>query len=146
MAVNDADQHYVSLAQSIATKAHAGQVDKAGNPYITHPATVAASVQGSKAKAVAWLHDVVEDTSVTFADLEAAGFDDEILAALRLLTHDKNVPYMDYVAKVKTNELARTVKLADLAHNSDLSRLPEVTDEDLKRVQKYQQAITLLGE
>lgn len=133
------------IAEAIARKAHAGQVDKAGKPYIEHPAHVAASVEGDKAKAVAWLHDVVEDTDTTFDNLAAQGIDDEVIEALRLLTHDKVVPYMDYVAKVKTNELARTVKLADLAHNSDLSRLPTVTDTDLKRVEKYRAAIALLS-
>lgn len=132
------------LAEAIARKAHAGQFDKAGKPYIEHPAHVAASVEGDKAKAVAWLHDVVEDTDTTFEDLTEQGIDGEVIDALRLLTHDKSVPYMDYVAKVKTNELARTVKLADLAHNSDLSRLPVVTDIDLDRVKKYKSAIQIL--
>ena len=77
-------QSQESLARAIAEKAHADQVDKAGEPYIGHPAHVAASVEGDKAKAVAWLHDVVEDTSTTFDDLRAAGVDDEVLAALEL--------------------------------------------------------------
>lgn len=137
-------QSQESLARAIAEKAHADQVDKAGEPYIGHPAHVAASVEGDKAKAVAWLHDVVEDTSTTFDDLRAAGVDDEVLAALELLTHDKSAPYMEYVAAIKKNDLARTVKLADLAHNSDLSRLLEVTEADLRRVEKYRQAIEVL--
>lgn len=137
-------QSQESLARAIAEKAHADQVDKAGEPYIGHPAHVAASVEGDKAKAVAWLHDVVEDTSTTFDDLRAAGVDDEVLAALELLTHDKSAPYMEYVAAIKKNDLARTVKLADLAHNSDLSRLPEVAEADLRRVEKYRQAIEVL--
>ena len=87
---------------------------------------------------------MVEDTSTTFDDLRAAGVDDEVLAALELLTHDKSAPYMEYVAAIKKNDLARTVKLADLAHNSDLSRLPEVTEADLRRVEKYRQAIEVL--
>lgn len=134
------------IAEAIARKAHVRQVDKAGKPYIEHPAHVAASVEGDKAKAVAWLHDVVEDTDTTFDYLVAQGINDEVIEALRLLTHDKSVPYMDYVAKVKTNELARTVKLADLAHNSDLSRLSEVTTTDLERVEKYRKAMTQLAE
>lgn len=137
-------QSQESIARAIAERAHAGQVDKAGKHYIGHPAHVAVSVEGDKAKAVAWLHDVVEDTPMTFDDLRAAGIDDEVLAALELLTHDKTVPYMEYVAAIRENDLARTVKLADLAHNSDLSRLPEVTDADLQRVEKYRQAMGLL--
>ena len=135
-----------NIAKEIAVKAHAGQVDKAGKPYIEHPAHVAAAVEGEKAKAVAWLHDVVEDTDLTFEDLSAAGVDDEVIEALRLLTHEEGVPYMDYVAEIKTNELARTVKLADLAYNSDLSRLPKVTEKDLKRAEKYRRAIEVLSE
>ena len=137
-------QSQESIARAIAERAHAGQVDKAGKPYIGHPAHVAVSVEGDKAKAVAWLHDVVEDTPMTFDDLRAAGIDDEVLAALELLTHDKTVPYMEYVAAIRENDLARTVQLADLAHNSDLSRLPEVTDAELQRVEKYRQAMGLL--
>ena len=105
------------LAQSIAVSAHKGQVDKAGKPYIMHPAHVAASVQGDAAKAVAWLHDVVEDTPLTFADL---------------------------VRSLKTNPLARAVKLADLRHNSDLSRLPRITEKDQRRAEKYAKAIAVL--
>ncbi|SDC65922.1 HD domain-containing protein [Parafannyhessea umbonata] len=133
-----------TIAQAIARKAHAGQTDKAGVPYIEHPAHVAAQVNGDKAKATAWLHDVVEDTPITFDDLRAAGIDDDVIDALELLTHDKSVPYLDYVSNLKHNVLARTVKLADLTHNSDLSRLTKVTDADRERVQKYHLAIALL--
>ena len=71
----------------------------------------------------ALLHDVVEDSSYTFADLEAREFSGRIFAALKLMTHAQGVPYMEYIAKIKEDPIARTVKLADLAHNSDLSRL-----------------------
>ncbi len=133
-----------SIACVIARKAHEGQTDKAGAPYIGHPAHVASQVEGDAAKAVAWLHDVVEDTPLTFDDLRTAGIDNDVIAALRLLTHDKRVPYLDYVANLKRNELARAVKLADLAHNSDLGRLPEVTQADRERAEKYRRAIALL--
>ncbi|WP_058985457.1 HD domain-containing protein [Hugonella massiliensis] len=135
-----------AIARSIARKAHAGQTDKAGAPYIEHPAHVAAHVQGDTAKAVAWLHDVVEDTPLTFDDLRAAGIESDVIDALKLLTHDKSVPYLDYVTNLKRNELARAVKLADLAHNSDLTRLPKVTDADRARVAKYRRAIALLND
>ncbi len=140
------DQSQESIARAIAEGAHAGQVDKAGRPYINHPAHVAAAVEGDRVKAVAWLHDVVEDTPMTFDDLRAAGIDGEVIAALELLTHDKAVPYMDYVAAIKGNGLARMVKLADLAHNSDLSRLPQVTETDLQRVEKCRRAMEELAE
>lgn len=132
------------IARSIAVKAHAGQLDKAGAPYILHPEAVAAAVSEDAAKAVAWLHDVVEDTSTTFEELEAAGVRQEVIAPLRLLTHDKSVPYMEYVAAIKSDPVAREVKLADLRHNSDLTRLPRVTDAGRARAAKYRRAIDLL--
>lgn len=132
------------LAQSIAVAAHEGQVDKAGKPYIEHPAHVASSVQGDAAKAAAWLHDVVEDTPLTFAELQERGVAPEVIEALRLLTHDESVPYLEYVRSLKSNALARAVKLADLRHNSDLSRLPYVTEKDQRRVEKYAKAIAIL--
>ncbi|MFG5918610.1 HD domain-containing protein [Sneathia vaginalis] len=132
------------LALKIATEAHKGQVDKAGVPYINHPLTVASLVDTEEEKIVALLHDTIEDTSITEQDLIDYGFPNEIVEAVKLLTHNKNVPYMDYVAKIKDNELARKVKIADLTHNSDLSRLKEITDKDKKRYEKYQKALLYL--
>lgn len=132
------------IAKAIACAAHEGQLDKAGKPYIEHPRTVADAVEGDVAKAVAWLHDVVEDTSMMFDDLQAAGIAPEVINHLRLLTHDKSVPYMEYIAALKNDPVAREVKLADLRHNSDLSRLNTITDKDRERLVKYQQALELL--
>ncbi len=132
------------LAQSIAVAAHKGQVDKAGKPYIEHPAHVASGVQGDIAKAVAWLHDVVEDTLLTLADLRGKGVAPEVVEALKLLTHDESVPYLEYVRSLKSNPLACAVKLADLRHNSDLSRLPRITEKDQRRAEKYAKAIAIL--
>ena len=95
---------------------------------------------------VALLHDVVEDSDYTFADLEEKGFPPVVLEALRLLTHDDSVPYLDYVREVKKNPVAAAVKLADLRHNSDLSRLDAVTEQALARREKYLQAQALLTE
>ena len=133
-------------AMHIAYRAHHGQLDKSGAPYIFHPIHLAEQMDDEISCCAALLHDVVEDTDYTLADLEAMGFDGEVLAALRLLTHAEGEPYMDYVARLKANPIARAVKLADLAHNSDLSRLaPEQIDEwALQRQEKYQQAIALL--
>ncbi|MBE3030518.1 MULTISPECIES: HD domain-containing protein [Sneathia] len=132
------------LALKIATEAHKGQVDKAGVPYINHPLTVASLVDTEEEKIVALLHDTIEDTNITEQDLLNYGFSNKIVEAVKLLTHNKNVPYMDYVAKIKDNELARKVKIADLTHNSDLSRLKEITDKDKKRYNKYQKALLYL--
>lgn len=137
-----------SLAREIAERAHSGQVDKAGRPYIEHPAAVAEKVtvwlDTDDAVAAAWLHDVVEDTPTTFEDLKGLGVNDAVIEALRLLTHDKSVPYFDYVRALKANSIARAVKMADLVHNMNLERLPKITDVDLERCQKYSKAMDIL--
>ena len=99
-----------------------------------------------KTTIVALLHDVIEDTSYTLQDLRAMGFNQEVLDAIALMTHDNNLPYMEYVAKIRENPIARTVKLADLRHNSDLTRMDEITETELKRVEKYKAAMRLLTE
>ena len=135
-------------AIKLCYEAHEGQVDKSGLPYVHHPLHVAEQMDDEVSTVVALLHDIVEDTSYTFDDLEAMSFGDEVINALRLLTHDESVPYMDYVRKIGSNPIATKVKLADLDHNSDLTRLNhEPTETDLKRYQKYQEAkAILLGE
>jgi (p)ppGpp synthase/HD superfamily hydrolase len=91
------------------------------------------------------LHDVVEDSEYTLEDLKNEGFSDEVLEALKLLTHDKNEDYFEYVQRLKDNVLAKSVKLTDLAHNSELSRLKIVTEKDMARVEKYKKAMRILG-
>ncbi|HEK9596495.1 TPA: HD domain-containing protein, partial [Streptococcus equi subsp. equi] len=130
----------VELAFRVAKKAHLGQVDKAGVDYIKHPITVASFVKTDEEKATAYLHDVIEDTSLTLLDLEEYDFPRSVIEAVDILTKKKGQDYQSYLNLVKTNKLARTVKLADLKHNSDLSRLSEVTNKDLKRYKKYQEA------
>lgn len=134
----------ITKAIGIAMDAHKGQVDKAGQPYILHPLTVAMSQETEAGFITALLHDVVEDSDYTFADLETQGFSDEIIDALRLLTHDKSVEYGEYIAGISGNPLAVSVKIADLKHNSDLSRLPAVTDKDIERCEKYKKALRYL--
>ena len=135
----------IKLAHEIAKRAHKGQVDKAGAPYILHPETVASFVTKDDEKIVAYLHDVIEDTPCQLKDLENAGFSSEIIKAVDLLTRKTGQSYKQYLKLVKTNELARVVKLADLKHNSDLSRLTHVTENDIKRLKKYQDAIVFLS-
>ncbi|WP_423218362.1 HD domain-containing protein [Streptococcus equinus] len=135
----------VKVAHEIAKRAHKGQVDKAGAPYILHPETVASFVTKDDEKIVAYLHDVIEDTPCQLRDLENAGFSSEIIKAVDLLTRKTGQSYKQYLKLVKTNELARVVKLADLKHNSDLSRLTHVTENDIKRLKKYQDAIVFLS-
>lgn len=134
----------LELASEIARRAHAGQKDRAGRDYVTHPQAVADMVETEIEKTVAMLHDVAEDTPFTLDSLRVL-FGDEIADALTLLTHEDGVEYMDYVAAIKGNKIAERVKLADLAHNMDLSRLGrEPSDADLKRVRKYKAARELL--
>lgn len=125
-------------------EAHKHQVDKSGLPYVHHPFHLAEQMEDEAATVVALLHDVVEDTPRMVEALAKLGFSGEVLQALRLLTHDPAVPYMDYIMKIQENPLARKVKLADLHHNSDLSRLDYVDGRALQRVEKYRQAIALL--
>ena len=133
-------------ALAIAKDAHKGQVDKAGVNYIQHPLFVASLVEGELAKTVALLHDVVEDSDWTLEDLHKEGLPEEVVQAVGILTKKRNENYEEYILRVKQNPLARQVKLADLKHNSDLSRLANVTDRDRKRVEKYQKAILFLSE
>ena len=132
-------------AMKLCFAAHKDQVDKSGLPYVFHPFHLAEQMPDELTTVAALLHDVVEDTPYTFDDLRKIGFPAAVLDALALLTHDDAVPYLDYVAKLKDNPIARAVKLADLRHNSDLTRLDAVDDRALKRVEKYRKAIALLG-
>lgn len=125
-------------------EAHKNQVDKSGLPYVFHPFHLAEQMKDELSTVAALLHDVVEDTSYTLEDLRKMGFPEAVLDALVLLTHEDNIPYLDYVARLKSNPIARAVKLADLRHNSDLTRLNHVDDRAMKRVEKYQKAIALL--
>ena len=108
-------------AMKIAYDAHHGQVDYNGIPYIFHPLHLAEQMQDEVSCCAALLHDVAEDTSVTL-EMLAAEFPQEVIAVLRLLTHEKDVPYFDYVRAIKANPIAVKVKLADLDHNSDQTR------------------------
>lgn len=128
----------------MAFEAHKDQMDKSGLPYVFHPFHLAEQMKDEQTTAAALLHDVVEDSEYTFADLEKMGFDKQVLDALALLTHQPEVDYFDYVRKIRTNPIAAAVKKADLKHNSDLSRLNEVTQEDLERVEKYRKALQIL--
>ena len=130
-------------AQFLATKYHLYQTDKVGKAYIEHPKTVASLVQGETVKVVAWLHDIVEDTDIDLALLENT-FPVEAVEAIYAMTHDKDEDYFNYVRRVKLNPIARQVKMADLTHNSDLTRLKTVTEFDLKRNEKYKKAMQIL--
>lgn len=133
-------------AMKLCFAAHKDQTDKSGLPYVFHPFHLAEQMHDEDTTIVALLHDVVEDTDYTFEDLQALGFSHAVVEAIRLMTHPEGMPYMDYVERIKPNPIARAVKLADLRHNSDLTRLDCVDQKALDRVQKYQKAMALLEE
>ena len=143
--MNTSKQPMLELALSIATKAHRGQFDKAGIDYIEHPIFVASQVDSEEEKAVALLHDVIEDSSVTAEELLNAGLPETVVTAVQILSKKKGQDYQTYLKTVKSNPLARAVKLADLKHNSDLSRLETITDKDLEGLEKYKKAIDYLS-
>ena len=132
-------------AEKFAEEKHFGQFDRAGAPYIEHPRAVAAKVDTDAEKIVAFLHDTVEDTNATLDEISVL-FGSDIAEAVGCLTHRKGVPYMDYVARLGGNEIARTVKLADLRHNSDYTRLEEIDEKARARINKYMAALKLLSE
>ncbi len=133
----------LQLALALASYAHEGQADKAGKPYITHPLAVSETVKGEDRKIVALLHDVLEDTFVTEATLRNL-FGDEITDAVCAVTRNENESYEEFIVRAGKNEIARAVKLADLTHNMDVSRLPEITERDLQRLEKYRKAYQYL--
>lgn len=133
-------------ALKICFNAHVNQVDKAGIPYVFHPFHLAEQMDTEESVCVALLHDVVEDTNITFEDLIEEGFNADIINALKLLTHIDDIPYMTYVTNIKNNPLAKKVKLADLKHNSDLSRLDLSVDNIPPKIELYKEAIRYLEE
>lgn len=131
-------------AMKIACTAHHGQVDKGGLPYIFHPYHLAEQMEDEISCCAALLHDVVEDTDMTMEDL-AKEFPIEVIEVLKLLTHREDAPYFDYVRSIRANPIAVTVKLADIAHNSNQSRCPNLTDEQLAYFRaKYEKAKEIL--
>lgn len=131
-------------ALKLCFSAHRYQVDKTGMPYVFHPFHLAEQMTDELSTVCALLHDVVEDTDYTFDDLAAMGFPEAVIEVLQLLTHEESVPYMDYVKELSKNPTARLVKLADLRHNSDLTRLDEIDGYALRRNEKYLNAIEFL--
>lgn len=130
-----------TLAYNIAVSAHSGVVDKGGNPYIDHPVAVASQFVCSYRASIGYLHDVVEDNqSYTFDTLQAMGIHPRVIQALRVLTH-KNGGYEAYIARVSTDPLAVDVKLADIMHNSNLTRLKTLDTRVLSRMKRYNRAL-----
>ena len=131
-------------AMEIAYRSHHGQVDKSGVPYIFHPIHLAEQMDDEISVCVALLHDVLEDTNVSEEELLKEGISEAVIKNIKLLTKDKNETYFDYLERVKSSKTAVKVKLADLKHNSDSTRLLEIKEKDRKRMEKYSEAIKRL--
>jgi (p)ppGpp synthase/HD superfamily hydrolase len=131
-------------AIEIALRAHGGQKQKDGSPYILHPLRVMGRVWRDEERMAAVLHDVVEDSDVTLEELRAAGFPENVLHTVELLTHEEGVSYEDYVERLKGDPMARRIKLADLEDNSDIRRLSGIEEKDLERLRKYHRAWQIL--
>ncbi len=139
------DEYLLSEAIILSTKAHAGQVDKAGEPYILHPVRVMLGTTILKEQVVAILHDVIEDTTYGLEEVRELGLSAEQMAALELLTHDPVIPYAAYIESIGTNRLARNIKLLDLADNMGMHRTANRENPHVGRLLKYANAITYLS-
>ena len=131
-------------AIEIAATAHAGQLDRSGQPYVLHPLRVMLAVNSEHERMAAVMHDVVEDSAITYDDLINEGFPTEVVEAVRLLTRAKGASRIDAARKAVRNPVARAVKLADVIDNSDLTRIPSPSEKDLARQREYQQVREIL--
>ena len=131
-------------AMQIAYRAHHGQVDKSGVPYLYHPIHLAEQMNDEVTVTAALLHDVLEDSPMTAAELRAAGISPQAVDAVVLLTRPAETPYLDYVERIRSNPIARAVKCADLRHNCDPSRLPDPPDGWREKRELYQKALKIL--
>ena len=134
----------IEKAIELALRAHTGQVDKGGEPYILHPLRLMLRMDGEAEAIAAVLHDVVEDADIGLDDLRASGFPEEAIQAIDCLTKRKGEDYEAFVRRVETNEIARKVKIADLEDNLNIARIPNLAPLDLERVAKYHRALRLL--
>ena len=132
-------------AIEIAVETHKGQIDKGGSPYILHPLRGMMSVHGESEKIVGVLHDVVEDSDWTFEDLLADGFSSEVIEALKSVTKiSDNEGYDSFIQRAIRNPIGHKVKIADLRDNLDVTRISDITDKDVKRINKYKKALKIL--
>jgi len=145
--LSNTNSEYESLLQraiAIAAKAHEGQVDKAGNPYIEHPLFVMENVNSLDEKIVAVLHDAVEDSELTFEQLRSEGFSEVIVSAIAAITKIEGEAYTAYLERVMANPIALRVKIADVNHNLDIRRIANPTEADFQRITKYKKVLSQL--
>jgi len=131
----------LNKAIEIAAKAHAGQREKDGPPYILHAMRVMLNCQTETEQICAALHDVIEDTDFTYDDLKNEGFSDEVLTVIDCLTHRADESYEEYIERILPNQTACRVKLADLTDNMDLTRIKNPSESDTARMQRYSAAL-----
>ncbi len=131
-------------AIAIAAQAHAGQIDKAGQPYILHPLRVMFRVEGPSERIAAVLHDVVEDSPVTLDQLAEEGFSEEVIAAVQALTKRAGETRLEAAKRAAANSIARAVKLADNTENMDISRIASPTPKDYQRLEEYKRVREIL--
>ena len=146
-------------AIKIAVEAHTGQVDKGGNPYILHPLRVMLSLDSEEERIVGVLHDVVEDCKGwSWERLKEQGCSDKLIEALKsvsktpeeeaeyrsLLEDEKLGHYLEFIQRAKANKIGRKVKAADIRDNLDISRIDDITEQDINRLNRYKKALSLL--
>lgn len=134
----------IEKAIALAAKKHMGQVDKAGQAYIFHPLRLMFKVKTSEQQIVAVLHDILEDTDTTIVDLISLGFSQEVIDAIDAMTKRPHETRIEAAYRTVKNPIARVVKLADLADNMDISRIPQPTTRDLLRLEEYKQVHQIL--
>lgn len=142
--MSDPSNDALEAAIALACEAHRGQFDRAGKPYILHPLRLMMAFDSAPERIVAVLHDVVEDSSVTLDRLRELGFDSSVIAAIDALTRRENESYDVFIDRVLANPLAAKIKVRDIRDNLDVSRLSQLTEEDLRRVAKYHKALARL--
>lgn len=134
----------IEIALERALSAYRGKRDKAGQAYVLHPLRLMAKMHDEISQVVSLLHDVIEDSDVTAEDLREDGFPEVVIEAVVALTRQAGESYMAFIERLKPNELARKVKLADIEDNLNVLRLVELSEQDLRRVQKYHKAWHIL--
>lgn len=139
-------EELLDIAIELAEKYHKDQFDKGGNPYINHPLAVMNRLDTAEEKIVGVLHDIVEDTELTFDDLREYGFSEKIVAGIDSVTRREGEEREAFIYRAKLNELGRKVKVADLKENRDLSRIPNPQEKDYQRAEKYEREIRILTE
>ncbi|MFI5145127.1 MAG: GTP pyrophosphokinase [Ignavibacteria bacterium] len=136
--------YQLEKAIDLAFRVHKNQKDRYGKPYIFHPLRVMNKMNDEKEKIVAVLHDVIEDSELTYKDLCDAGFSEEIIDAIASISKQDDEEYYDYIKRVMQNKLACKVKLADLEDNMDIRRIETITEKDAERLKKYLKAYRMI--